>query len=1169
MLRKLFRSLVGGVARIAGALALLALVLPVALILYTTTDDFRARLLAYAVPELDGRMAGDFTAEGLEGSPLLGLRLKNAALAWHGEEIVRIPSATVALDWSALLAGRWRFARIELDEPRIVFKQHASLGWDWREALAPLIPTPDDPRPPRHEPLPVVIERILLEQATLRIEPLGRPAIEISGFDLQGQIDFPEKRIAIEHAALATGESKLAATGEVSFKGDYDLDVEIEALHPRELARISPTLAESLDFVAAAHGNLKLAGEKDRIDVNGQLEWPGAKLAFDLHGNPRHLTLEESKIKARLEVHDMARIAPRLALAGRFAAQIELDRGKGPFTAALLQAPKGELIAEGVLSLGEIPETELHFHARHFDLARALPDHPEWAGSLTGQGTLNARGRDRKSLAADVDLALSPSHVGKLKIRRGILRAKLAGDSIELAELTLESRIGRAQINGRLSTNRKGPMALKGRLDVDDLTPLLALARREGRGSLHARIDLDGDVDKARVASEIALANFRLDSFAIERMNLAFRARGKLGPELDAVFDSVQLETALGQWRLAEPARLRASSDSLAVESARVSNGAAHLALDGRLGRRGKQDFTARARALPIAAWARLFPDDVPQDLLTRGLLDLDLAVGGTAAAPILDLELVPRDLVISEKPIDNVAATLRFDARMARATLMAEAAPALRLDASAELPFELAWQGPFVARPTGPLAARADCEANDLAIFEPILDRSVDALGGHARCHLELAGPLDALRTSGEITASDLTGRPRRSGVTVVGGELAVELEADRFHLRQATATVAGHEKTARFRAEGDGPLPAFLTRFTHPAKASEPAASTLPTPEYTTKIEIEQWPVVYTTRDQLIASGVLRARGSLDAPHVEGEIGIVKGTLRPDLTFLSSGPPPRDTTIELENEAPAVGDPPITINPRDRSRAAAMPLALLDALELSVDVDLGRELWIKHELAEVLLEGRIAARKQRGKPLTLDGRIDAQRGFADLQGRRFRLIEGDLELVAGPKIDPILDVLGRYKAPAHTIDARLTGTASKPVLVLSSNPSLSQEDILAVLLFGRPAAELSQQQQTSVGQRAQEMASALGMTAVGRSLASAIGLEEMGLQIEELSSSRAAIGAYVGSKIFVALAQDFSGQNGQQLSIEYEFWPGWSVVGSTTSEGTNAADLVWTVRY
>ena len=242
---------------------------------------------------------------------------------------------------------------------------------------------------------------------------------------------------------------------------------------------------------------------------------------------------------------------------------------------------------------------------------------------------------------------------------------------------------------------------------------------------------------------------------------------------------------------------------------------------------------------------------------------------------------------------------------------------------------------------------------------------------------------------------------------------------------------------------------------------------------------------------------------------------------------------------------------------------------LSSFEALELEVDIDVGRDLLIEHAQAEAWLSGRVEARKRRDKRVTFEGRIEMQRGFVDLQNRRFRLIEGSLELVGRAKIDPLLDVLARHRAPAHTIDARLTGTASKPVLTLSSDPALSQEDILAVLLFGRPASELSQAQQTSLGQRATQMASSVGLTAVGRTVANAIGLEALGFQIEELSSVRARLGAYVGRNIFVALGQELSGERGQELAIEYELWPGWSLVGSTTSQATNSADLVWKIRY
>ena len=1170
MYKTIARKLVGGLARFLGLLVALALLVPALLILYTTTDDFRSRLLEHLVLELDGRMAGEPSIAALEGSPLRALRFRNVALSWHGEEIARIASVSVEVDWTALLAGRFRIARVELEGPDLVLRKHATLGWDWREALAPLIRAPGDPRPPRSEPLPIVIETLALSQGRLQIAPKDRPPIQLEGIDLRGRVDFGERRFTLEQASLASGDSKLRASGDVPFEGRFLVDVAIESLDPRDLARIDPALADALAFLSPASGSLVLSGEKDSLDASGQLLWPEAKLGFDVHGNPNELTLARSTLAARLEARDLARFLPKLALAGQLDLQLELVHGEGTFSAKLRHAPRGELDVDGTFSPVGLPEAKVRFETAHFDLARAWPGHPQWTGSLTGSGMLSVRGRDRDSLAGTISVALDSSQIGELKLHRGSLRAKLENNSIDLAELSFEGPIGRATVHGRLATEKPGPLSLKGRIDVDDLGPLLALARRRGEGSLHGRIDVDGQLERARVAADLTLADFRLDDFRTERARLVFAARGGLkGESVDALIETFRLETALGIWQLEQAARLQTSRDSLQWESVRLSNGEAVILLDGRLARRGRQSFRLEARALPIATWARAFPNRVSPEILVAGVLDLDLAVGGTAVAPILAAHFVPRGLVLSEKSIEKAEAELHFAARRARASLSASSSPLLRIDAEAEIPFELAWQDGFVARARGELAAKADCEANDLAILAPFVEAQVENLGGRARCRLELAGPLDDLRPSGEVTFSELTARPRRTGITVVAGELAVELAADRFFVRRASATVAGHEETARFRAEGDGPLPAFLTRLTRPTQPATPPPSPTSAGDYTTKIELERWPLVETKRDRLIASGVLSARGSFEAPRIEGKVTIVEGTLRPNLAFLSSGPPPRDATLVFEQDESISRGPSPNGGTNDPSTQGSNLLSTFEALELEVDVDVGRDLWIKHEQAEVLLSGRVEARKRRDKPLSLEGRIEAQQGFADLQNRRFRLIEGNLELVGGAKIDPLLDVLARYRAPAHTIDARLTGTASKPVLTLSSDPELSQEDILAVLLFGRPAGELSQAQQASLGQQAEEMASAFGITAVGRTVANAIGLDALGLQIEELSSVRARLGAYVGRNIFVALGQEFSGERGQELAIEYEFWPGWSLVGSTTSQGTNSADLVWKIRY
>ena len=176
---------------------------------------------------------------------------------------------------------------------------------------------------------------------------------------------------------------------------------------------------------------------------------------------------------------------------------------------------------------------------------------------------------------------------------------------------------------------------------------------------------------------------------------------------------------------------------------------------------------------------------------------------------------------------------------------------------------------------------------------------------------------------------------------------------------------------------------------------------------------------------------------------------------------------------------------------------------------------------------------------------------------------------MDGELTFVGGDKVDPVVDLTARHKVKNYTIDAIFSGPISSPSLALTSDPSLEQSDILAVLLFGGTVSELSGGERSSLGYEASAIAASYGITAAGRSVANAMRLEETGLQLEELSQDRLSIGAYVGRNTFVSVTQEFSEERTQQFSLEYEFWPGWSVVMSSTARGSNSADVVWKLRY
>ena len=67
--------------------------------------------------------------------------------------------------------------------------------------------------------------------------------------------------------------------------------------------------------------------------------------------------------------------------------------------------------------------------------------------------------------------------------------------------------------------------------------------------------------------------------------------------------------------------------------------------------------------------------------------------------------------------------------------------------------------------------------------------------------------------------------------------------------------------------------------------------------------------------------------------------------------------------------------------------------------------------------------------------------------------------------------KLDPSLDFTAQTKAAEVTAVVHITGLADAPQIELTSTPELPQDEILARLLFGEPAAQLTALQLVQTG--------------------------------------------------------------------------------------------------
>jgi translocation and assembly module TamB len=311
---------------------------------------------------------------------------------------------------------------------------------------------------------------------------------------------------------------------------------------------------------------------------------------------------------------------------------------------------------------------------------------------------------------------------------------------------------------------------------------------------------------------------------------------------------------------------------------------------------------------------------------------------------------------------------------------------------------------------------------------------------------------------------------------------------------------------------------------------------------------IVAKQWPAINTQQYQVELNGAAKIDGSLAAPRMSGKFEVLRGELRPDLSFLerSNTPIKRDPTIKVVSTQPSAGSAatPEGNQPDDSE--------LWRNSAIDVQVNVPNNVWLRHRNASVELAGNLRVMKARGGNPTLTGVIESIRGWVGFQGRRFTLTRGRLEFGGGEKIDPSLDIVAESRAGNYLISAVVKGTAEKPTLTLASDPQLDQADILSVLLFNKPLSSLEKSEQASLQQNAISITSGFAAAQIGQAVSQALGLQELGVDITNVSVS-----------------QDVSGKYGQEVSAEYRITSEWRLSVSASTTGPDGVDLIWQKRY
>lgn len=396
-------------------------------------------------------------------------------------------------------------------------------------------------------------------------------------------------------------------------------------------------------------------------------------------------------------------------------------------------------------------------------------------------------------------------------------------------------------------------------------------------------------------------------------------------------------------------------------------------------------------------------------------------------------------------------------------------------------------------------------------------------SLSGQVNAHATLAGSIAAPRLNGRLDLQQGTFRDSATGVRLEGVTLASRFD-DTTGLVEAFSANDGSGGTATGQGriglkQGSGSsFQLALTRF------------------------------------RIIDNDIAQARASGPLTVTRGEHGDItlSGRMAVDEARIEANPPGVNGIIRMdvvEINKPG-GDIPEAEQNRQRGLQFGVDVSLRAPSGVRV---VGRGLNVDMSL-DARVTGTIA------HPI-LTGNAGVVRGDYEFGGKRFVFDDrGTVALSTNPELIR-LNLQATREDPALTATIRVTGTAAKPEIALTSTPALPQDEILSQVLFGRSASQLSPFQAAQLASGVAALAGGGGFDVIGN-LRELAGLDRLSFG-GEASSLTVAGGRYITDDVYLEIIG--GGEGGAAVNVEWQVRRNLAISSKFGGQGDASLSIRW----
>ena len=420
-----------------------------------------------------------------------------------------------------------------------------------------------------------------------------------------------------------------------------------------------------------------------------------------------------------------------------------------------------------------------------------------------------------------------------------------------------------------------------------------------------------------------------------------------------------------------------------------------------------------------------------------------------------------------------------------------------------------------------------------ELEDYLAYLSSPLQSLEGNLKGTIRIDGPLMQPNAAGEINLTDGQYTELESGLSLEGILTTLSLN---YQDGAGTAMIAG-------AANGAGQSERETIKINGDVTFGEDTTFDL-------KTTFDNAVFIVHPIERLAVNGDLVIAGNMDDISATGDINIDE--LRAEIITPASTGLVDIEVISYNGQAPQ------TITPSTEAQTN---------LNLDININADNRIFINGRGLES--EWSVATRvaNPKGDPIVL-GNMRLERGVLDFSGRRFDIRTGEIDFDRLEANNPTIDIEAVYETSEDiTAIIAITGRATQPAISLTSTPEVPSEDVMAIILFGKPASELSAVESL---QTAQALASLAGIGPFGglgvtSKLRQATGLDLLNVDIDpETGGGSLTAGKYITDDIFISATQDATGGGGT-VNVEYDVTKNISLETQLEQNGEQTVSANW----